>query len=140
MANFTKVNKFVLNLGSKVFNLATDQLKVALTNTLPTVATVNQYSDLTSPLATTNLSGATPFNVTTTSFTQTSGTAKLVLVDLVLTATGAVGPFQYVVLYSDTATNDEIIGFYDYGSSISLANTNTFTIDFDASAGGLTIA
>lgn len=140
MANFTKVDKFVLNLGSKVFNLATDQLKVALTNTLPTVATVNQYSDLTSPLATTNLSGATPFNVTTTSFTQTSGTAKLILADLVLTATGAVGPFQYVVLYSDTATNKEIIGFYDYASSISLANTNTFTIDWDSSSGGLTIA
>jgi len=138
--NFTKVDKFVLNLGSKVFNLATDQLKVALTNTLPTASTVNQYSDLTAPLSTTNLSGATPFNVTTTSFTQTSGTAKLVLADLVLTATGAVGPFQYVVLYSDTATNDEIIGFYDYGSSISLANTNTFTIDWDSSSGGLTIA
>lgn len=140
MANFVKTNKFVLNLGSKVFNLATDQLKVALTNTQPTVATVNQYSDLTSPLTTTNLSGATPFNVTTTSFTQTSGTAKLILADLVLTATGAVGPFQYVVLYSDTATNKEIIGFYDYGSSISLANTNTFTIDFDASGGAITIA
>lgn len=140
MAAFTKTNKFVLNLGNKVFNLSTDQLKVALTNTQPTVATVNQYSDLTSPLATTNLSGATPFNVTTTSFTQTSGTAKLILADLVLTATGVVGPFQYVVLYSDTATNDEIIGFYDYGSSISLANTNTFTIDFDASGGAITIA
>lgn len=140
MATFTKLDKFVLNLGNKVFNLATDQLKVALTNTQPTVATANQYSDLTSPLATTNLSGATPFNITTTSFTQTSGTAKLVLADLVLTATGAVGPFRYVVLYSDTATNDELIGFYDYGSSITLANTDTFTIDFDASSGVLTIA
>lgn len=137
---FTKTNKFVLNLGSKVFNLATDQLKVALTNTLPTVSTVNQYSGLTSPLATTNLSGATPFNVTTTSFTQTSGTAILICADLVLTATGAVGPFQYVVLYSDTATNKEIIGFFDYGSSISLANTNTFTIDFSQASGVLTNA
>lgn len=130
----------MLNIGSKVFNLATDQIKVALTNTLPTASTVNQYTDLTSPLATTNLSGATPFNVTTTSYTQTTGTAKLILADLVLTATGAVGPFQYVVLYSDTATNKEIIGFYNYGSSISLASGETFTIDMDASAGVLTIA
>lgn len=137
---FIKTNKFILNLGNGVFNLSTNQLKVALTNTLPNVATVNQYSDLTSPLATTNLSGATPFNVTTTSFTQTSGTAKLILADLVLTATGAVGPFQYVVLYSDTATNKEIVGFFDYGSSISLANTNTFTIDFDGSGGAITVA
>jgi len=140
MATFTKIQKFVLNLGNKVFNLGTDQIKVALTNTLPTVGTDNQYSHLVSPLATTNLSGATPFNVTTTSFTQTSGTAKLILADLVLTATGTVGPFRYVVLYSDTATNKELIGFYDYGSSISIQNGETFTIDFDGSAGVLTIA
>lgn len=137
---FTKVDKFVLNLGSKVFNLATDQIKVALTNTGLTTSTANQYSDISSPLATTNLSGATPFNVTTTSFTQTSGTAKLVLADLVLTATGSVGPFQYIILYSDTATNKEIIGQYNYGSSITMGNGDTFTIDFDASAGVLTIA
>lgn len=139
-ATFNKFDKFVLNLGSKVFNLATDQIKVALTNTAPTPASDDRYSNLTSPLATTNLSGANPFNVTTTSFTQTSGTAKLILADLVLTATGAVGPFRYVVLYSDTAANDELIGYYDYGSSVSLANGDTFTIDFDASNGALTIA
>lgn len=136
----TKVDKFALNVGSKVFNLATDQLKVALTNTQPTVATANQYSDLVSPLAATNLSGATPFNITTTSFTQTSGTAKLILADLTLTATGAVGPFRYVVLYSDTATNKELIGFYDYGSSVTLAAADTFKVDFDATNGVLTIA
>jgi hypothetical protein len=140
MASFVKIDKFVLNLGNKVFNLSTDQLKVALTNTVPTASTANQYSDLTSPLATTNLSGANPFNITTTSYTQTTGTAKLILVDLVLTATGAVGPFRYIVLYSDTATNDELIGYYDYGSSISLVSGDTFTIDFDASSGVLTIA
>jgi hypothetical protein len=137
---FTKIDKFVLNMGDKVFNLAGDQLKIALTNTLPVVATANQYSDLTAPLATTNLSGATPFNLTTTSFTQTSGTAKLIIVDLVLTATGAVGPFRYIVIYDDTATNKELIGFYDYGSSVTLHNGDTFTIDFDGSAGVLTIA
>lgn len=140
MASFTKIDKFVLNLGNKVFNLGSDSLKIALTNTSPTASTANQYSDLTSPLATTNLSGGSPFNITTTSFTQTSGTAKLILVDLVLTATGAVGPFRYIVLYDDTATNKELVGYYDYGSSISLANTDTFTIDFDASAGVITIA
>jgi len=140
MATFTKIDKFTLNLGKKVFNLSTDQLKVALTNTAPTVSTVNQYSDLTSPLATTNLSGATPFNITTTSFTQTSGTAKLILADLVLTASGgSVGPFRYIVLYSDTATNKEIICFYDYGSSYTMTDATTFTIDFDASTGVLTI-
>lgn len=138
--SFTKTNKFVLNLGSKVFNLATDQLSVALTNTQPTVATVNQLSDITSPIAGTNLSGGTPFNLTTTSYLQTTGTAKLIIADLVLTATGAVGPFQYVVLYSNSATNDEIIGFYDYASAVTMAAGDTFTIDFDGAAGVLTLA
>ena len=130
MASFVKIQKFVLNLGNKVFNLGSDQIKIALTNTVPNVSSDNQYSNLVSPLPTTNLSGANPFNVTTTSFTQTSGTAKLVLTDLVLTATGTVGPFRYVVLYSDTATNKELIGYYDYGSSISIQNGETFTKDY----------
>jgi len=135
----TKFEEFALNIGSKVFNLATDQIKVALTNTAPT-ATDSVYADIISPIAGTNLDGATPFNVTTTSFLQTSGTAKLILEDLTLTATGEVGPFQYIVLYSDTATNDELIGFYDYGSAVTLQENDTYRIDFDASAGALTIA
>jgi hypothetical protein len=139
MATFTKFNSFVEALAEKTHNLGSDQLKIALTNTDPTAAVTN-YAGLTAPLATTNLSGATPFNVTTSSSAQTSGTYKLVCADLVLTATGAVGPFRYVVLYNDTAAADEVIGYYDYGSSISLANGETFTCDFDGSNGVLTIA
>ena len=131
MATAQKFNQFVEDLAKGVHNLSTGQLKVALTNTAP-VAANSVYADLTSPLATTNLSGATPFNVTTTSAEQTSGTLSLVLVDLTLTATGSVGPFRYVALYNDTPTSpaDPLILFYDYGSSITLANTETFLIDF----------
>jgi len=139
MATFTKINSFVEKVAEKVHNLGSDQLKVALTNTAPT-ASLNVYADLTSPLATTNLSGATPFNLTTATSSQTSGTYKLVIDDLTLTATGAVGPFRYVVLYNDTATNDELIGYFDYASSINLANGDTFLLNFDASTGILTIA
>jgi hypothetical protein len=139
MATYNKFHSFTEALAEKVHNLGSDQLKVALTNTAP-VATNTVYANLTSPLATTNLSGANPFNITTTSSAQTSGTYKLVLADLVLTATGAVGPFRYVAIYNDTATSDELIGWYDYGSSISLANGETFTIDFDASNGLFTLA
>lgn len=137
---FTKINKFVLNLGNKVFNLSSDQLMIALTNTLPVASTANQYSDITSPLATTNLSGGTPFNLTTTSYTQLSGTASLILADLVLTATGVVGPFRYMVLYDNAATNKELIGFYDYGTSVTLGNSDTFTLDFDNVNGVLTLS
>lgn len=139
MASFIKFNSFVEALAKKTHNLGSDQLKIALTNTDPGAATTN-YAGLTAPLAATNLSGATPFDVTTSSSAQTAGTYKLVCADLVLTATGAVGPFRYVVLYNDTAAADEVIGYYDYGSSISLANAETFTIDFDGVNGVLTIA
>lgn len=139
MASYQKFNSFTEALAEKVHNLGSDQLKVALTNTAP-VATNTVYANLTSPLATTNLSGATPFNLTTSSSAQTSGTYKLVIADLVLTATGAVGPFRYVVIYNDTATSDELIAWFDYGSSISLASGETFTLDFDAANGLLTLA
>lgn len=133
MATYVKFLPFVEHLAEGVHNFASHQLKVALTNTAPT-NTFETYSQLTSPLATTNLSGATPFNITTTSSSQTSGTYSLVLTDLVLTATGAVGPFRYVVIYNDTPTSpaDPLIGYYDHGSPISLANGETYTIDFSS--------
>lgn len=139
MATFVKVNSFVEALAEKVHNLGSDQLKVALTNTDPTASLTN-YAGITSPIAGTNLSGATPFNVTTSASAQTGGTYKLTCTDLVLTATGAVGPFRYVVLYNDTAASDEAIAYWDRGSSVTLASGDTFTIDFDGTNGVLTIA
>ena len=71
---------------------------------------------------------------------QSSGTYKLVLDPVVFTATGSMGPFRYAVLYNDTATNDELIGWHDYGSAVTLANAGeTFTVDYDGSAGILTL-
>ena len=138
MAVFNKFQTFVEAVAEKKHDLGSDQLKIALTNSAP-LATNAVVADITE-ITCDNLSGATPLNITTTSSAQTSGTYKLVLADLVLTATGSVGPFRYVVLYNDTATNDELIGYYDYGSSITLATGETFTIDFSADDGVLTLA
>ena len=138
MAIVTKINSFVEKLAEKVFNLSSDTLKIALTNTAHT-STWSQLSDLTQ-ISYTNLSGATPLNLTIVSSAQTAGTYKLVLDDLSLIATGTVGPFRYVYIYSDTATNKELIGYIDYGSAITLENTDILTIDFDASNGVLTLA
>lgn len=136
MATFNKFNSFVEALAEKTHNLGSDQLVVALTNTAPN-ATDTQLSAITQ-VSYTNLSSR---NITTSTSSQTSGTYKLVLTDLVLTSSGgSTGPFRYVVIYNDTATNDELIGYYDYGSSITLADGETLTIDFDASNGVLTIA
>jgi uncharacterized protein (DUF2252 family) len=78
---------------------------------------------------------------TISSSSQTGGTYKLVLADVVFTASGgSIGPFRYAVLYNDTATNDELIGWWDYGSSITLLTGETFTVDFDATTGVLQVA
>ena len=136
MATFNKFQPFVEAVAEKVHNLGSDQITVALTNSAP-LATNAVLADITQ-ITYTNLSSR---NITTTSSSQTTGTYKLVLADLVLTASGgSVGPFRYVVLYNSTAASGNLIGYYDYGSSITLADTETFTIDFDPSAGALTIA
>lgn len=136
MATFNKFNSFVEALAEKTHNLGSDQLVVALTNSAP-LATNTVLADITQ-ISYTNCSSR---NITTSSSAQTSGTYKLVLTDLVLTASGGtVGPFQYVVIYNDTATSDELIGWYDYGSALTLNSGETLTIDFDGTNGLLQIA
>lgn len=138
MAAFNKFNSFTEALAEKVHNLGSDTLKVALTNTAP-VATNTQLSNITQVA---NGNGYTTGGTAATisSSAQTSGTYKLTLADVVFTASGSMGPFRYAVLYNDTATNDELIGWWDYGSSVTLVTGETFTVDFDATNGVLTIA
>lgn len=137
MATYQKVNSFVEALAEKVHNLGADTLKIALcaTANAPT-ATSAVLANLTE-ISYTNLSART---LSVASSAQTSGTYKLVINDLTLTASGgAVAPFQYVVIYNDTATNKEIIGYYDYGSAVTLQDGDQFILDFDATTGVIQI-
>lgn len=138
MATLYIVNSATESIPEGKINLGSDQLKIALTNTAHT-AGWTKLADLTL-VATTNLSGANPLNLTTSSASQTLGTYKLVLADLVLTATGDVGPFRYIYIYSDTATDKDLIAYLDYGSSITISSGNTLTLNFDETNGALTIA
>lgn len=135
---FNKLQKFVENLAEKAFNLGSDQLKYAFTNTAPNAATNGVLADLVE-VAYTNFSSR---NATTSSSSQTTGTYKLVLGDLTITpAVGDLPTFRYVYLYSDTATNKELIGYYDYGvGGVTVLLGDTFVIDNDPSAGVLTNA
>ena len=137
MATLNKFNCFVEDLAEKKHNLGSDTLTIALCAAANAPTASNTVLANLTQISYTNLSSRA---VTTTSSAQTSGTYKLVLADLVLTASGSVGPFRYAVLYNDTATNDELIGYVDYGSDITLANLETLTIDFDGSAGAIVIS
>jgi len=137
MATFNKFNCFVEDMAEKVHNLGADQLKYAYTNSAP-VATNTVLANITQITAANGYSSG-GVSVTTSSSAQTSGTYKLVLADSVLTASGgSVGPFRYQVLYNSTAAGGPLIGWYDYGSGVTLADTETFTVDQDPSAGALT--
>lgn len=139
MATYNKFQPFVENLAEKVFNLQSDTLKVMLTNTVP-VNTNGQKSQLTD-IAAGNGYTAGGTAATVSSSAQTTGTYKLVLADVTFTASGgSIGPFRYAVLYDDTATNDELIGWWDYGAAITLASGESFTVDFDPTTGVLTLA
>lgn len=128
MATFNKFNSFVEAEAEKAHNLGSDQLVIALTNSAP-VASNTILANITQ-ISYTNCSTR---NITTTSSSQSSGTYDLVLTDLTLTASGGtVGPFRYAVMYNDTAASDELIGWWDYGSSITLNDTETLLLDFAA--------
>lgn len=140
MATFNKVNDFVKNAVHNM-DLESDQFVVALSNTAPSSESSNPESDGNGVIANvteatyTNLSSR---NITTTSSSQTGGTYKLVLADITLTSTGgSTGPFRYIYIYDDTVTSpaDPIIGYYDYESSLTLNDGDSFTVDFSAANG-----
>jgi hypothetical protein len=141
MANaFNKYYTFIDELSKAGHNLATAVFKVALTNTAPTQATDTVWNTTVAPApAAANGYTAGGNTITTTSGTTTAGVFKLILVDTVFTATaGGIGPFRYAILYNSSATNKSV-GYYDYLSSVTLGDTETFTVDFDATNGVLTV-
>lgn len=136
MATYNKFNSFVEAVAEKVHNLGSDTLKVALTNSAP-VATNTVLANITE-ISYTNCSSRA---LTISSSAQSSGTYKLVIADLTLSASGgSVGAFRYIVIYNDTATNDELIAWFDYGSSLTLASGESLALDFDGTNGLLQIS
>lgn len=131
MTTFNKFNSHVEDIREKKIDFSADVFKWMLTNTAP-VATNTIKANLTEIAAG---NGYTAGGVTQTisSSSQTGGayTADMSGSPVITAAGGSIGPFRYVAMYDDTATNDELIGWYDYGSSITLADTETFTINSD---------
>lgn len=137
MATGTKFLSFVEAMAEKVHNLGSDVLKVALTNSSP----VNTNTVLANIAQISGVNGYTTGGSTAAHVTsaQNAGVYKLVLDDVTFTASGgSMGPFRYVVLYNDTATNDELIAFWDIGSNVTVDSTDSFVVDFSATNGVLT--
>ncbi len=134
MASFQKFNSFVQDLGTKSMNLSSDTLKIMLTLTAP-VSTNAVKADLTE-ISAGNGYTAGGTAVTSQTWTNASGTSKLNGADVTFTASGGdIGPFRYAVLYDDTATGDPLIGFWDYGGSLTLGSGSSFLVDFNATNG-----
>lgn len=131
MASFNKFEAFSEALAKKEHDLHADTLKVYLSNATPDAAADAVKADLA------EISGGNGYTAgghdTQNTVSRSGGVTSVVGVDIVITATGAVGPFRYAVLYNDTHASDALIGWWDYGSSIALANGESFTIDFGAS-------
>jgi hypothetical protein len=140
MATFNKFNSFVEALAEKKHDLGADTLKVMLTLSAP-IASNTVKTDLTD-IAAGNGYTAGGNTAAITSSAQTSGTYKLVLADpATWTATGgAIANFRYAVLYNDTAASKELIGWWDYGSTVTVNTGETFKVDFDPTSGVLTVA
>jgi hypothetical protein len=136
MASFVKFQHFATDLAAGVhanaLNTDTDTLKVYLSNTAPDVAADAVKADMAEISTGNGYSG--PIDVQNAASTS-SGTITVSGTDVVITASGAVGPFRYVVLFNDTPSSpaDPLIGYWDYGSSVTLANGETFTVDLGSS-------
>lgn len=142
MAAFIKFDSFVEAISHKLHDLSGDTFFVQLLATVPDGDLDKIETDLPADLSTAfgYTSGGLTAGTATAS-AETAGTYKLDIADLVITASGgSIGPFRYVVLLNNSATNKDLIGYYDYGSSITLLDTETLTVDFDGSNGVLTIA
>lgn len=135
MATYNKFQDYAEQLHKGIHVWSSHTFKAGLTNSAP-VATNTIYANLTE-ISAGNGYSAGGMTLDSVTLTETTGTAKVTIADEVLTASGAIGPFRYVAYYNDTATSpaDALVCWFDYGSSISLANTETFTLDHDASNG-----
>ena len=125
MASYVKFETFVGDLGDKVHDLDNDTIKLYLTNNTPSISADSVKADL---AGITEENGYVPADVTNV-WTEASGTGTLDGTDVTWTASGgSFGPFRYVVMYNDTPTSpaDPLIAYWDYGSSITINDGESF--------------
>jgi hypothetical protein len=131
-ATFNKFYNFGLAMGKKEHDLNSDTIKVYLSNATPSAENDADKSDLA------EISGGNGYTAggddIQNSYTRSGGTSTLTGVDVTFTASGgSIGPFRYVVLYNDTHSSDGLIGWWDYGFSLTLTDGQSLLVDFGTS-------
>lgn len=134
MAAFNKFNSFITAVAAGThagfLNASTDVLNVYLSNATPSASADSVKADLAEISTGNGYTG--PVDIQNAA-SQTGATITVTATDVTITASGSVGPFQYAVIYNDTAASDPLVGWYDYGSAVTLAAAETFKVDFGAS-------
>jgi len=135
MAAYNKFQDFSEQLTSGVHNFVSNAFKIMLVSSPAPIATNTIKSNLTEITAGNGYTaGGT---ATTITVSETTGTTTVQGTQVVFTASGgSIGPFQYAVLYNDTATNKNLVAWWDYGSSVTLASGETFTVKFNNATPG----
>jgi len=137
MPQLQKIPDFAEQVLRGVHNFGAHTFKVALTNTVPGAAAsgladIAQVTGGAYPAGGYGLDGVT--------LSEAAGVAKVSIADEVITASGGtVGPLRYAVVYNDTAAGKPLVGYVDYGTSITMADGESLALDFDPDAGVLTL-
>lgn len=134
MATFFKFQDFSEQLIRGIHDFDAHTFKVYLSNAAPSASLDAVKADLAEIAAGNGYTAGG--NATTITVAEVTGTTTVSGTEVVFTATGAVGPFQYAVLYNDTSASKNLVGAWDYGSSISLATGETFTVKFSNASPG----
>lgn len=137
-SSLTTFDDLAEQIGRGVHLFHSHTFKLALTNSAPNAATNTVLADITQISNGGGYTGGAGggYAVASPNYSESGGVATFTFTDHVITATGgAIATFRYVVLYNDSATSpaDALIGYLDYGSGLTLADTETLTVDLGAS-------
>jgi hypothetical protein len=138
MSAYNKFNQFARDVLEAKHDFGSHVFRVILTNTAPVASNTVRADIAELPGGNGYTSGGSASAITVS---IAGGIAKVSGGNVVFTAAGgSMGPFRYAVLYNDSAVGDPLIAWFDYGSSITLANTEQFTVAFDATTGIFTLS
>src|SRR5215207_6519295 len=121
------------DIANKIHDFNSDTFRWVLSNTAPVLASTFLLSNITQ-IATgggyTQMTDGAGGLTTTLSFSRTGQTTTVSGTQVVLTASGAVGPFRYLDLVNDTPASplNPVTGWLDHGSAVTMATTDTYTI------------